>query len=189
MRRDPTQADALLTNAMDVPGRPVVTIGGEDVAQIRDVVFDRDGSVGAFTLAGRGLLAGPMKQWLPWSGVHGFGPDAVVIADGAALVEGKVGGIDGSVIGDEVLTRSGTVVGTVIDAVLRLDGTVLDVVGYEVESGDGESPRFVPLPDTLSVNAGRLVVPDSALEFLSQDLAGFGASVDSFRSRLRGGDA
>lgn len=181
--------DALLTNALDVPGRPVVTLGGEDVAQVRDVVFDREGAVSAFTLAGRGLLAGPMKQWLPWTGVHGFGPDAVVIADRLALAEGGMGGVDGSVIGDEVLTRSGTVVGKVIDAVLRLDGAVLDVVGYQVESTDGESPRFVPLPDTLSVNAGRLVVPDEALEFLSNDLAGFGASVDTFRSRLREGQA
>lgn len=179
--------EALLTNALDVPGRPVVTLGGEDVAQVRDVVFDREGAVSAFTLAGRGLLAGPLKQWLPWTGVHGFGPDAVVIADESVLVDQKLGGVDGSVIGDEVLTRSGTVVGKVIDAVLRLDGSVLDVVGYEVESTDGEAPRFVPLPDTVSINKGRLVVPDAALEFLSNDLAGFGASVDTFRSRLREG--
>lgn len=179
-------SDALLTSALDVPGRPVVTLAGEDVAQVRDVVFDRAGAVSAFTLAGRGLLAGPMKQHLPWHNVHGFGPDAVIIADAGALAEGRFGGVEGSVIGDEVLTRSGTVVGTVIDAVLRLDGAVLDVVGYEVESKSGEAPRFVPLPDTLSVNTGRLVVPDSALQFLSNDLAGFGASVDTFRTQLRG---
>jgi uncharacterized protein YrrD len=177
-------ADSLLTSALDVPGRPVVTLAGEDIAQVRDVVFDRGGRVTAFTLAGRGLLSGPMKPWLPWSAVHGFGPDALVVADDAALQEGATPGVDGSVIGDEVLTRSGTVVGTVVDAILRLDGASLDVVGYEVEGANGEAGRFVPLPDTLSVNAGRLVVPDSALQFLSDDLAGFGASVDTFRSRL-----
>lgn len=177
----------LLTHALDVPGRPVVTLAGEAIAQIRDVLFDRSGSVGGFTLAGRGLLAGPMSQWLPWSGVHGFGPDAIVVPHEEVLQTGEAVDVDGRVIGDEVLTESGTVVGVVTDAVLRLDRGVLDVVGYEVEAPDTDQPRFVPLPDTLAVSAGRLVVPDAAMEFLSDDLAGFGAAVDTFRSRLRSG--
>lgn len=178
----------LLTHALDVPGRPVVTLAGEDVAQIRDVLFDRSGNVGGFTLAGRGMLAGPMKEVLPWQGVHGFGPDAVIVPDDGALqTEAGSMSIDGGVIGDEVLTESGTVVGVVTDAVLRLDAGVLDVVGYEVEAPGSSEQRLVPLPDTLAVTAGRLVVPDTAVEFLSDDLAGFGAAVDSFRSRLRSG--
>ena len=37
---------------------PVVTLAGDDVAQVKDVVFSADGgAVAGFTLAGRGLLA------------------------------------------------------------------------------------------------------------------------------------
>ena len=175
----------LLTNAMDVVGRPVVTLGGEDIAQIRDVLFTRDGVVPGFTLAGRGLLAGPMEKWLPWSAVHGFGPDAVIVADDGALSDAPIGEADGDVVGDDVLTRSGRSVGTVVDAVLRLESDGLDLVGYEIDV-DADSTRFLPLPDTLSVTGGRLVVPDEAVEFLSTDLAGFGSAVDTFRQRLRG---
>ncbi len=181
-----TQDTRLLTHAMDVIGRPVVTLAGEDVAQVRDVMFTRSGEVTGFTLAGRGILSGPLKVWLPWSGVHGFGPDAVIIGDEGVLDPTKPTEVDGDVVGDEVLTRSGTTVGTVIDAVLRLESFGLDVVGYEVEPSDGGDPRFIPLPDTLAVDSGRLIVPDEAMEFLSADLAGFGASVDTFRDRLRG---
>ncbi|WP_370326960.1 PRC-barrel domain-containing protein [Euzebya sp.] len=178
--------DALLIHAMDVTGMPVVTLGGDAVAQVRDVLFDRTGNVRGFTLAGRGLFSGPMAEWLPWAGVHGFGPDAIIVADVEALTREGRDPVDGDVVGDEVLTRSGTVVGTVTDAVLRLEPEVLDVVGYEVEPSDGGEPRFIPLPDTLSVTGGRLVVPDEAMEFLARDLSGFGASVDTFRERLRG---
>ncbi|HUG85930.1 MAG TPA: PRC-barrel domain-containing protein [Euzebya sp.] len=178
----------LLTHALDVPGRPVVTLAGEDIAQIRDVLFDRGGSVGGFTLAGRGMMSGPMHEHLPWSEVHGFGPDAVIVRDEGVLhTDAGTRTIDGGVIGDEVLTESGTVIGVVTDAVLRLGAGLLDVVGYEVEAPGSSEPRFIPLPDTLAVAAGRLVVPDTAVEFLSHDLAGFGAAVDTFRSRLRSG--
>lgn len=190
---DPTSNDhRFLTHASDINGHPVVTLGGEDVAQVKDVLFDPEGSVLGFTLAGRGLLSGPMKTWLPWRGVHGFGPDAIMVQDEDALVprekqgEGGKGRVKGDVTGDEVMTRSGKIVGTVMDAVLRLEPDGLDVVGYEVDTPEGGDSRFIPLPDTLAVNEGRLMVPDEALEFLTTDLSGFGASVDTFRARLRG---
>lgn len=170
---------------MDVVGRPVVTLGGEAIAQVRDVLFTREGVVPGFTLAGRGLFAGPMKEWLPWTSVHGFGPDAVIVADEHAFSTQPPGETDGDVVGDDVLTRSGRSIGTVVDAVLRLESDGLDLVGYEIDV-DADSTRFLPLPDTLSVTGGRLVVPDEAVEFLSSDLAGFGAAVDTFRARLGG---
>ncbi|MEE8601684.1 PRC-barrel domain-containing protein [Euzebya tangerina] len=186
-----TEDTRLLRHASEVTGQPVVTLRGEDVAQVRDVVFTPEGSVEGFTLAGRGLFSGPKKEWLPWSGVHGFGPDAIMIDSAERLVaqeKAQKKAVKGDVTGDEVLTRSGKVIGQVVDAVLRLepDGE-LDVVGYEVEPPDGGDVRFVPLPDTLAVNEGRLMVPDEALDFISKDLSGFGASVDTFRAMLQGG--
>ncbi len=44
---------SLLMKATEIVTRPVVTLAGEDVAQIRDVVYDDDGVVVGFTLAGR----------------------------------------------------------------------------------------------------------------------------------------
>jgi hypothetical protein len=45
---------------------------------------------------------------------------------------------------------------------------------------------LIPLPDTISVSGEALMVPATAVDFVSDDLSGFGASVDAFRSRLRG---
>lgn len=179
-----TAQDRMLTHASDIVGHPVVTLAGEDIAQVRDVLFDPTGSVWGFTLAGRGLLSGPMKTWLPWEGVHGFGPDAIIVANEEALSAETRAKTAGDVVDDEVLTRSGKIVGEVVDAVLRLEVDGLDVVGYEIEPADGGTARFLPLPDTVSVNGGRLVVPDEALDFLTSDFAGFGAAVDTFRARL-----
>ncbi|MEV6961682.1 PRC-barrel domain-containing protein [Streptomyces sp. NPDC051207] len=46
--------------AREITKKPVVTLGGEAAAQIKDVVLDAaQGDVRAVTLSGRGLLAGP----------------------------------------------------------------------------------------------------------------------------------
>ncbi len=42
----------------------------------------------------------------------------------------------------------------------------------------------MPLPDTLSVSGEALILPESALDFIRDDLAGFGAAVEEFRARL-----
>lgn len=40
----------------------MVTIGGEDVAQVNDIVHSAgDGAVAGFTLVARGLMAGPLR--------------------------------------------------------------------------------------------------------------------------------
>jgi hypothetical protein len=46
---------------------------------------------------------------------------------------------------------------------------------------------FIPLPDTVAVSGENLIVPAAATEFVSEDLAGFGAAVGAFRARLREG--
>ena len=59
-RRAPRMS--LLMRATEVIKRPVVTLAGEDVAQIKDIVYaGAAGEVAGFTLNGRGLLAGPLK--------------------------------------------------------------------------------------------------------------------------------
>lgn len=186
----------------EIEKRPVVTFGGDDIAQIKDIVFAAaGGSVGGFTLAGRGLLAGPLKQALAWTAVHALGADAVMVKDAAALdtvqnildASASSGGSGGDVLGSRVLTDAGTDLGKVIDVILEVGGdpdAPCDVVGYEIEAsesfGEGGSRLLIPLPDTISVSGEHLMVPASAKDFVRQDLAGFGAAVDDFRAHLKG---
>lgn len=195
-----------LMRAGEIGKRPVVTLGGEDVAQVKDIVYSADGgAVGGFTLAGRGLLAGPLKQALPWSGVSALGADAVMVAGEDAFTpledvlhgsRGRGNGGAGNVIGSQVLTDEGVDLGRVVDAILDVgdgQGGSCDVVGYEVEASEALGTKgvrlLIPLPDTLAASAEHLVVPASAKDFVREDLAGFGAAVEEFRAQLRGGQA
>ncbi len=75
-----------LMRTSEIASLPVVTLAGDDIAQVKDVVFSADGgAVSGFTLAGRGLLSGPLKEGLAWAKVVGLGPDAVMIADADSL--------------------------------------------------------------------------------------------------------
>jgi hypothetical protein len=77
-----------------------------------------------------------------------------------------------------------------VDVVLH-SGRSLDVVGYEIQAsealGTAGQRVFIPLPHTVAVSGENLIVPAAATEFVSEDLAGFGAAVEAFRSRLREG--
>lgn len=194
-----------LLRTSEVTKLPVVTFAGEDVAQVKDIVFAAGGGeVGGFTLAGRGLFAGPLKQSLLWTSVHALGADAVMIVDESALAEkeavldhsASTGGSGGNVLGSRVLTDDGTDLGEVVDVVIEVGGggrEQCDVVGYEIEASEalaaaGNATRgtklFIPLPDTIAASGEHLIVPAAAKEFVRDDLAGFGAAVVDFRKRL-----
>ncbi len=191
-----------LLRTSEVTRRPVVTLAGQDVAQIKDVVFSAGGgAVIGFTLAGRGLFSGPLNQALPWASVMALGPDAVMIrheevfAPSATVLDGSASsvGSGGDVLGSQVLTESGTELGTVVDVILETaeaGGGHCDVVGYEVAAseklGTNGTRVFIPLPDTLAASSEHLIVPDSATRFVAHDLAGFGAAVKAFRHELEG---
>ncbi|MGB6182359.1 MAG: PRC-barrel domain-containing protein [Rhodococcus sp. (in: high G+C Gram-positive bacteria)] len=191
-----------LMRASEVAKRPVVTMDGEDIAQIKDIVYQPGGGqVAGFTLAGRGLFSGPRKDVLAWSAVSALGPDAVMIDSEDALTspaeafstDGKSSGGHDDVLGSEVLTDSGTNLGKVIDVIIEVSGKndgQCDVVGYEIESSaaleNNGTKVLIPLPDTLSVSREHLLVPASAADFVRNDLAGFGAAVDEFRNALKG---
>lgn len=192
---------SVLLRSSEITKLPVVTVGGEDVAQIKDVVYAAHGGrVGGFTLNGRGVFAGPLRTALPWANVVGLGPDAVIIQDEDGLepiervlsAEGS-GGSPGDILGSQVLTDDGTALGVVVDVVVEIAGggaSQADVVGYEIDpsevSGPGSNRMLIPLPDTLAASGEHLMVPSAARAFVTDDLAGFGAAVDDFRAQLRG---
>lgn len=188
---------SLVMRAGEITGRPVVTIdGGEDVAEVKDVVFSHDnGFLVGFTLNRRGWLGGPRKEVLAWDDVRGLGPDAVMVADLDALrppdAEQGFGNEGGdNVVGGRVITDSGNELGEVTDLVLEVDAGQARVVGYEiggptVERGPGGDRRYIPLPETFAVSRAALIVPASVTNFIRDDLSGFGGAVDEFRSQLR----
>jgi uncharacterized protein YrrD len=191
-----------LMRTSEIEKRPVVTLLGEDVAQIKDVVYSSGGgAVGGFTLAGRGLLAGPLKQGLAWTSVSALGADAVMISDSDVLeptqsvldTSASSGGSGGNVLGSRVLTDQGTDLGTVVDVIIEVAegrGDQCQVVGYEVEAAESLGTHgtkvLLPLPATLAVSGEHLIVPESARDFVGHDLAGFGAAIEAFRAQLEG---
>jgi len=186
--------------ASEIAKRPVVTMAGEDVAQIKDIVYSSGGgAVGGFTLAGRGMFAGPLKQGLVWASVSALGPDAVMIRDEGVLqptqtvldASASAEGSGGNVLGSRLLTDDGTDLGSVTDVIIEVSagaGEQCDVVGYEVEASENLRTHgtrvLIPLPDTLAVSGEHLIVPASAKDFVGDDLAGFGAAVAEFRAQL-----
>lgn len=180
----------LLMKATDVVGLPVVTVdGGEDVAEVRDVIYEPEaGRLVGLTLNKRGFFSGRMKEKLTIDGVHAIGRHAVMVKDDSVLVAPSEApelagqGRERNVLGNEVLTDGGSRLGTVRDLVVVVGGDGR-VVGYQIEK-DGGGTAYIPLPSQLAVSGSTLVVPDATSEFVTDDLVGLGAAVDDFRARI-----
>jgi sporulation protein YlmC with PRC-barrel domain len=191
-----------LLRVSELVGRPVVTLGGDDLAQVRDVVFaGADGDVVGFTLAKRSRFGGPLKEVVAWPAVLAVGPDAVMVADEQALTAGPLehgaagsGPGDGDVIGDRVVTDGGVELGQVVDAVVEVAEGSARIVGFEMEPAATFDPAhgrkgrrlFIPRSETLTASNQAVVVPSAAVDYVADDLAGFGEAIDGFRARLRG---
>jgi uncharacterized protein YrrD len=184
----------LLVRARDLIGRPVVTLDGDDVAQIRDIVYaESTGSVLGFTLAGRTMLSGPMRETLPWKYVHSVGRHAIMITGPDALADpdglDTDTGADSDILGDTVLTQGGTALGTVVDVIIDAapdEHHPPGVVGFEIATSDALPPAgrraLIPRPDTYAASGEAIIVADSATDFVANDLAGFGSAVASWRA-------
>jgi uncharacterized protein YrrD len=179
-----------LVRARDVMGLPVVSIAsGEDVAEIRDVVYDGEAhSLIGFTLNKRGRFAGRLKAVLVAGSVSAIGADAVMIDDESAIDDdgaratglGDLGRAR-PVIGNRVLSADGNDLGEVV-AVIVSTGDVPRAVGYEVQSSDKEDTSFVPISAQMALSGQNLVLPAAATDFVRNDLAGFGAAIASYRT-------
>lgn len=171
-------------------GLPVVSIAsGEDVAEVRDVVYDGEAHrLVGFTLNKRGRFAGRLKAVLTAGSVAAIGPDAVMIDTESAIdgSDSRPAGLDdlGSarpVIGNRVLSSDGNDLGEVV-AVIVSTGDEPCAVGYELQSPDRSDTSFVPISAQMALSGDSLVLPAEATAFVRNDLAGFGAAVASYRS-------
>ena len=103
---------SVLMRATEIEGRPVVTLAGEHVGDVKDVVFDSSmGKMLGFTLRSHGFFSAPRKDVLAWSKVASLGRDAVMIRGEDALEEEALaaGGLpdNRNVLGNQVLTDTG----------------------------------------------------------------------------------
>jgi uncharacterized protein YrrD len=191
--------ELLLLRATEITGRPVVcNTTGEALADVKDVLYSpEDGRVTGFTLNKRGgLFSGPLKTALLLEHVHAIGRDAVTVESEEALGAGEGGPVPRSrnVLGNDVLTDGGDILGSVTDLIVR--GGVIggskdlagEVVGYQVRpttAGKDEThDELVPLPYALAVSGTHLVVPATVRPFVTSDLSGFGGAVADFRAQL-----
>ncbi|MGW6527703.1 PRC-barrel domain-containing protein [Streptomyces venezuelae] len=184
---------AALMAASELTKRPVVTLGGEAVAQVKDVVLDgAGGRIAGFTLAGRGLLSGPLRKSLPWAAVHALGVDAVMITSADALEDKSAvasweEASGGLVRGARVLTDRGVQVGTVLDVVVEA-GREGRVVGVEMSSteamGRHERKVFLPLGDRPAMTGDTLMVPAQDTEHAVEELGELATTL--WRKRLAG---
>ena len=186
-----------LARATELISRPVVTMAGDAVAEVKDVVYDSDeGNVLGFTLNRRGWLGKPLDRILTRDAIASIGRDAIMIEDAGVLVGEKDAPpevahapSERNVIGNRVLTTSGTELGEVTDVVVET-GRDARIVGYElggpaVTERRGGRHILIPRPEQLAVSGEALIVPDDVEPFVRDDLSGFGAAVDSFRARLK----
>lgn len=172
------EADPRLIRASDLIGLPVVAIdSGDDVAEIKDVVFDgASHRLLGFTLNKRGWFRGRLGAKLEASDVEALGPDAVMVRSTLALTNGQnvqpaLAGETPTqpVLGIEVLSADGATIGTV-SAVIVSAHQDPQAVGYEVSTSTG--PAYVPISAELARSHDNLLVPAQATGVLHHDLAG-----------------
>ena len=184
----------VLVKASELIGRPVVTLGGERLGEVKDVVLGlRDAALVGFTLRNPGFLGGPMKASVPWESIHSVGPDAVMVpSPDSTAAKGDVASQDAHHATDvPVVTEDGGEVGRVVDVVLAM-GSPPEVVGFELEAGErmpsSGSRVLLPIDAMCAASEQAVVVPAEATKFVKDDLSGFGAAVESYRERLGGRD-
>ncbi|MEV6122564.1 PRC-barrel domain-containing protein [Streptomyces sp. SID8352] len=189
-----------LMAARSLGTRPVVTLGGDTVALVRDTVFD-DGAgwITGFTLSRPGLRSGPLKEGLPWATVHALGHEAVMVRDRRCLVALAVmtvrqESLRARLLGAALRTEEGRDVGTVLDVVVEGGGSGR-VVGFRVAAGRGSASGsrrrgrtvYVPRGESLAVAGRTLVVPGEAVRETADDLAGLAVLVARARGASGGG--
>ena len=175
-----------LLRASDLVGRPVVTLRGDEVGEVKDVLLGLTGAcLVGFTLRNPGFLGGPQRRSLPWASVRAVGADAVMVTAEGDLGDREDVPSHGDAVQDlPVMSTDGELLGRIVDVVVETEDEP-DVVGFAVEPGPGGSERpgerFLPVDDMVSVSEQALVVPAEAAEFLHDDLSGFGAVVAAYR--------
>ncbi|MFD7704697.1 PRC-barrel domain-containing protein [Streptomyces caelestis] len=188
-----------LTAVRSLTTLPVVTLGGDAVAHVKDTVFDTAAErIASFTLTGRTLMSGPLPQDLPWPAVHCLGRHAVMVRDEGALCDlprsvARRDALRGRLLGAHVLTDDGDLVGTVLDVLVE-GGTSGRLVAFRIAahrelvhgSRHRRHPVYVPRGEVLSVSGRTVVIPAHATTYVTDDLPSFPVRAGARHGRGRG---
>ncbi|MEV5917927.1 PRC-barrel domain-containing protein [Streptomyces pseudogriseolus] len=174
-----------LTTVRSLITLPVVTLGGDAVAHVRDTVFDTSARrIASFTLSGPSMLSGPLTRDLPWPAVHCLGPRAVMVRDEGALCALSPGARRdaslGRLLGAQVVTDDGDPVGAVLDVLVE-GGTSGRIVAVRLAAhrqlvhGTRHHRHQVYLPggEALRITGRTLVVPAHVTAYVSDGLPAF----------------
>jgi uncharacterized protein YrrD len=179
----------VLLRSSDLIGRPVVDMHGNDVAEIRDIIFDAaSGTITGFTLRERGFLGRRFKDVLALADIGSVGTDAVMIADPSVLLAPNDAPADmapaksGDVLNDRVITESGRELGMVKDVIV-LGGASPRVVAFEVADGSA-GPGLIPLAAPSAMSGSALIVPDDYEMRIRSDLTGLAAELSLIEESL-----
>lgn len=158
-----------MRKARDLVGLPVVDLGhGEHVGEVRDVLFTPEGTFHSFLLERGGLLSA--ARILSRSALHAIGEDAITTPDRTTIEEfrDEVGLIrslfEGDIhfVGKDVLTKSGTLLGSVED--VYMDEELHTIVGYEISEGFlmdlRQGRKVLPAHPEIMIGTDTLIVPD-----------------------------
>jgi uncharacterized protein YrrD len=177
-----------LVRATELMGLPVVALDTADpVGEVRDVLVDPARSkVVAFTVRGRGLFSPPLLGLLPRKAVKSIGEEALTIKTASDLVrerDGMASALDDQVevLGQDVVTDGGGIVGEVVDVVLEVEGKEAVIVGAEIETPT-EARVIVPLPQGATLGSPALIVPAATRRQTANGLAGFRALLTRARA-------
>lgn len=185
-----------LLRGKDVTGFPVVDVStGDDVAEVRDLIFDpSQGVVTGFTLGNRGLFGGRRRELLPADAISSIGSHAVMVESVEAITDPAdaphevASSVERSadVTDDMVITESGRELGRVRDVVLAGGGSPR-VVGFEIGGGEG-GDGFIPIGTHTAVSASALIVPDGSEQRVRSDLTALAEDLKNVNtSGLEGG--
>ncbi|MBL0387371.1 PRC-barrel domain-containing protein [Tumebacillus sp. ITR2] len=158
-----------MRKARDLLGLPVVDLElGENIGEVRDVLFSPEGTFHSFLLERGGLLS--VARILSRGALHSIGEDAIITQSRSSIEEyrDEVGLIrsliDGDIhfVGKDVLTTSGTLLGSVED--VYLDENLHTIVGYEISEGFlmdlRQGRKLLHASPTIMMGADNLIVPD-----------------------------
>lgn len=160
----------------NLEGRLVVSVEGDDVAQVSGVVPGEADEVIALTLAKTGLFGGALDQVLPRSGVRGVGPDAVVVPSPQVFLAPE--DLNGHQAGTDVRTLGTPDTGDTArddDSMLFSEARTRDVVSAADGECVGRVDRFVVDPENARIGSLRLDKVADMQRYLSwRDIQSFG---------------
>ncbi len=159
---------------VDLTGRPVVTLGGDDAAGIDAPITDGDEVIG-FTLEKRSLFGGRLDATLPRERVLAIGPDAVMVADETAFEQDAEEAEEALVVDLRVGSPEAGDAAPAGSPALFSEARHRTVVADDDGAQVGRVDRFVIDPTTRAVGSLRLDHVASDVRFVSwREVTSFG---------------